>query len=344
MAIQEGVFVNISIYDTVDGFEALRGEWNTLLGRSPTDTVFLTWEWQYRWWMAYQPGELRLLAARSADGVLVGIAPLFIDTTDPAERVLRAVGCVDVTDYVDIIIDSAYWDEVVAAFAGAMTGLRDQFDRVNLCNLRAESPTLVTLRRCLEECGCTTEVADQEVCPVITLGDSWDAYLEGLDKKQRHELRRKMRLAYADEDLSWRVVGQGDDLAAQLTDFTRLMAQSSQDKAVFLQNPQHVAFFMSVMPDMLANGWLQLAFLDYRGEPIAAYLNLVYGGRVMVYNSGLNPAHGQLSPGIVLLCHLIRWAAENGVRAFDFLRGNEEYKYRMGGVDQPLYMLKALTA
>ncbi|MCU0476705.1 MAG: GNAT family N-acetyltransferase, partial [Anaerolineae bacterium] len=70
----------------------------------------------------------------------------------------------------------------------------------------------------------------------------------------------------------------------------------------------------------------------------------VYGGRVMVYNSGLNPAHAPLSPGIVLLCHLIRWAAENGMTAFDFLRGNEEYKYRMGGIDQPLYMLKAKLA
>jgi CelD/BcsL family acetyltransferase involved in cellulose biosynthesis len=341
MVIQEGERVNTHVYDSIEGFDALRAEWNGLVKRSPTDTVFLTWEWQKHWWGAYQPGELRIIAARDEVGTLIGIAPLFIDTTDPAERVLRAVGCIDVTDYVDLIADSEHWNAAMVAFAGAMTAMSGQYDRINLCNLRTDSPTLTSLRACLEACGCATDIADQEVCPAISLNGSWDGYLEALDKKQRHELRRKMRIAHADEDLTWRVVSLDDDLAANLTDFTRLMAQSSHDKAEFLQNPQHVAFFMSVMPDMMANGWLQLAFLDYQGEPVAAYLNFLYEGRVMVYNSGLNPSHGQLSPGIVLLCHLIRWAAENNMHTFDFLRGNEEYKYRMGAVDQKLVMLKA---
>lgn len=344
MVIQEGERVKAHVYDSSEGFDVLRAEWNGLVKRSPTDTVFLTWEWQKRWWDAYQPGELRIIAARDEAGKLLGIAPLFIDTTDPTERVLRAVGCIDVTDYVDLIADADQWDAVMPAFASAIAALSDQYDRVNLCNLRTDSPTLTSLRRCLDECGCITDIADQEVCPAITLNGSWDGYLDSLDKKQRHELRRKMRIAYADDDLSWRVVSPDDDLTAQLTDFTRLMAQSSHDKAEFLQNPQHVAFFMSVMPDMMANGWLQLAFLDYRGEPVAAYLNFLYEGRVMVYNSGLNPAVGHVSPGIVLLCHLIRWAAENNMHTFDFLRGDEEYKYRMGAVDQKLVMLKATLA
>lgn len=341
MILQEGVQVKVQTYTSSDGFEALAGEWNDLLRRSPTDTVFLTLEWQRHWWAAYQPGELRLMAARADNDRLIGIAPLFIDTTDPAERVLRAVGCVDVTDYVDLIADADHWDAVMAAFAGAMKDMAGDYDRINLCNLRADSPTLDSLRRCLESCGCTTEIADQEVCPVISLEGGWEGYLEKLDKKQRHELRRKLRIAHADDDLTWRMVSKDDDLAAQLAAFTHLMRLSSHDKAEFLTNPQHVAFFNAVMPAMMENGWLQLAFLDHAGQPIAAYLNFIYNGRVMVYNSGLNPAMGQHSPGIVLLSHLIRWSAENGLALFDFLRGNEEYKYRMGGVDQPLYMLKA---
>ena len=341
MVIQEGERVNAHVYTSSEGFDALRAEWNGLVRRSPTDTVFLTWEWQSHWWEAYQPGELRIVAVRDADGSLIGIAPLFIDTTNPDERVLRGVGCIDVTDYVDLIADADHWDTVMSAFAGAMVGMSSQYDRINLCNLRTDSPTLISLRRCLDECGYTTEIADQEVCPAITLNGSWDGYLEALDKKQRHELRRKMRLAYADEELTWRIVSPDDDLSAQITDFMRLMVLSKPDKAEFLANPQHGAFFGSVMPDMMANGWLQLAFLDYQGDSIAGYLNFIYNGRVLVYNSGLNPAKGQLSPGIVLLCHLIRWAAENNIHTFDFLRGDEEYKYRMGGVNRPLVMLKA---
>jgi CelD/BcsL family acetyltransferase involved in cellulose biosynthesis len=53
-----------------------------------------------------------------------------------------------------------------------------------------------------------------------------------------------------------------------------------------------------------------------------------------VYNSGLNPAYLSLSPGWVLLSHLIQWAIENDRKEFDFLRGDEKYKYRFGGVDR----------
>jgi CelD/BcsL family acetyltransferase involved in cellulose biosynthesis len=39
----------------------------------------------------------------------------------------------------------------------------------------------------------------------------------------------------------------------------------------------------------------------------------------------------------VLLAYLIEWAAENGIREFDFMRGDEPYKYKFGGIDRHVY-------
>lgn len=333
--------MTVEVFESEAGFEALRGEWNDLLHRSPTDTLFLRWEWQSLWWKAYHPGSLFIAAVRDDGGALVGIAPWFIDTTSPDERVVRGIGCVDVTDYVDIIFDAAHAEAVMAALADLLAERASSYTRVNLCNLRDASPTLPGLRAALDQAGFQTATEEQEVCPVIPLNRTFVEYIESLDKKNRHELRRKMRIAEGNRDLSTKIVAPEDDLGHYTAQFMKLMAESTEEKAAFLQNPQHVAFFESILPVMMENGWLQLAFLYYGDAPIAAYVNFVYNGRVMVYNSGLSLAHGHLGPGIVLIVNLIRHACECGCNAFDFLRGNEEYKFRLGGIPEPVHMLKA---
>lgn len=333
--------VKVEVFESEAGFEALRGEWNALLHQSPTDTVFLTWEWQTLWWHAYHPGVLMIVAVRGDDGELLGIAPWFIDTTEPGERVVRGIGCIDVTDYGDVLADAAHFDLVMATLADVLAQRATSYTRLNLCNLREASPTLARLQKALDQAGFTTKVVEQEVCPVIPLNRTFEQYLESLDKKNRHELRRKLRIAYGTPELKMHIVGADDDLEAYVGQFLSLMAESSEQKKEFLKNEQHVTFFRSIIPAMMANGWLQLAFLNYRDTPTAAYVNFVYHGRVMVYNSGLSLSHGHLSPGIILLCNLIEHACKSGCNAFDFLRGDEEYKFRMGGVAEPLYMLKA---
>jgi CelD/BcsL family acetyltransferase involved in cellulose biosynthesis len=164
-----------------------------------------------------------------------------------------------------------------------------------------------------------------------------------LDKKQRHEVRRKLRRAEgASEKVDWYIVDENRNLVEEMDRFLRLMAASHMQKAAFLGDAQNVKFFRSIVPVAFRNGWLQLSFLTIGGEAAAAYLNFDYGGKILVYNSGLLPdQYGHLSPGIVLLAYNIRHAIEAGRGLFDFLRGNEIYKYRMGGRDTQVYMLRA---
>jgi len=320
--------------------KALRGEWNDLLATNHTNEVFLTWEWQTTWFNTYQPGDLYVIIARDESGRLVGIAPWFIDGEG---RVLRPIGCVDVTDYLDLIVRPDHRPAVFSGFAAHLAQNRTLFSRVNLCNHPDGSPALTTFAEALRAAGFTVTLVPQEVCPVIPLPATFEDYLNGLDKKNRHELRRKLRRAGAEEEgVAWHIVGAGDDLPAAIETFTALMAASSPQKADFLADAKNGAFFRAIVPQIAACGWLQLSFLTVEGTPAAAYLNFDYDNRILVYNSGLIPVtYGHLSPGIVLLAHLIEDAISKGRRAFDFLRGNEDYKYRMGGVDKPVYEIKA---
>jgi CelD/BcsL family acetyltransferase involved in cellulose biosynthesis len=84
-----------------------------------------------------------------------------------------------------------------------------------------------------------------------------------------------------------------------------------------------------------------MSFLTVNGERVATYLNFDYKGHILVYNSGLIPEYGDLSPGIVLLAYSIQHAIETGHAVFDFLQGDEVYKYRLGGKDTKVVNLIA---
>lgn len=336
--------MKVDIYTSLDGFALLRNEWNDLLCRSVTDVIFLTWEWQHTWWTTYACGELLLISVRDDDGRLIGIAPWFIQERD-GERIIRTVGCVDVTDYVDVIADREAVHQVLAQLAASLRALADRFDRINLCNIPEASLTYRLFPDQLRLCGFEADMILQEVCPVIHLPSTWDDYLAMLDKKQRHELRRKIRRAENEVRIRYYTLTSDTDFDIAVEKFLTLMAESQPAKAEFLADQQNAQFFRRILRVVHERGWLRLSFLDMNDVPTAAYCCFDYNREIQVYNSGLRPDHcAHLSPGIVLLCYDIQQAIESGHVLFDFLRGNEAYKYRMGAQDTRIYKLIARLA
>jgi CelD/BcsL family acetyltransferase involved in cellulose biosynthesis len=166
----------------------------------------------------------------------------------------------------------------------------------------------------------------------------WESYLDSLDKKERHEIRRKLRrLEREAPEAQVRLVTGGPELDAALATFIALHRLSSRAKDAFMTDEMQ-DFFRAIAAILAERGWLQLSFLEIAGQPVASYFCFDYGNQTLVYNSGYDPqASPQLSPGWVLLARLIEHAIAQGRTRFDFLQGNEDYKHRFGGVDEPVY-------
>ena len=114
--------MRIEYHFEAGGFSALKPEWNELLHRSRSDTLFLTWEWQSTWWQHLGEGELVLLGFRGDDGRLVGLAPLYAVQHDDGQTVLNEVGCRDVSDYLDLIVERGQEDAVYGALLDYLDG------------------------------------------------------------------------------------------------------------------------------------------------------------------------------------------------------------------------------
>lgn len=325
--------LSVHSYHDANGFKALAGEWNELLHHSAANTVFLTLEYQRTWWHHLGEGELLILEVRD-DGELVGIASLLMTYNQQGQRVLKTTGCVDVSDYLDLIVAQGREEAVYAAFLDCLASPGTlAWDLLDLCNIHQDSPTLTVLPALAEKRGWIVSTAKQDVCPVVRLPGTWEEYLQMLEGKYRREIRRKLRRAEDAATLFWYITGPEHDLEAEVEDFLRLMAASTQEKATFL-TPRMRGFFHQLARVAYNAGWLQLAFLEVEGRKAAAYLNFIYNNHVLVYNSGLDwRSFPRLGAGFVLTAYCIRHAIEQGRENFDFMRGSEHYKYRFGGQD-----------
>lgn len=331
--------MKVDLLESDSLFDELKPEWNDLVERSSSDKLFNTWEWQSTWWDVYRPGELFVLIARDDTDRLIGIASMFVDP----EGTLRGIGCEDVTDYYDWVIDRDCTKGVIDCFTHWLDEYRKKYFNINICNIPAESPTLEYLTEALKEHGFSPKIERAEVVPQFDVPADWDGYLSMLDKKQRHELRRKLRRANgAGKEIDWYIVGESHDLNTELDRFLGLMASSDPEKAEFLKDSKNVEFFRRIVPLTFEKGWLMLNFLTIGGEAASTYFNFVYKGQMLVYNSGQDHSeYGHLSPGILLLADNIRYAIEKSYKVFNFLRGNEQYKYHMGGQDTEVMRIVA---
>ncbi|MCL5999214.1 MAG: GNAT family N-acetyltransferase [Chloroflexi bacterium] len=330
--------MKIDIYTTLDVFETLAGEWNELLRRSATNVLFLTREWQKTWWQALGDGELRVLTMRDESGTLVGIAPMFFSAGDAVDPEVAFVGCKEVSDYLDFIFARGHERACYQALADYLgSDVCPVWHHMALCNVPEYSPTLSMWVEQAQACDWQTETHFEDVSPIIALPDTFEVYLATLEGKERRELQRKLRRAGSEVAVTYTQDAGAVD--ADMDDFLQLMTASMPSKAVFM-TPRMASFFHAIARSMFDAGWLQLAFLEVRGERAATYMNFVYDDMVLVYNSGLDPLKfAHLSPGQVLLGRLIEQAIRDKRHAFDFLQGNEDYKYKLGGKDLKLYTL-----
>lgn len=325
----------------------LAGEWNALLNESIEHVPFLRFEYLEAWWKTRGGGEwpeeasLQIVTAKDV-GRLVGVAPLFYTPSWQGKRALLLIGAVEVSDYLDLIVRPenlpAFLDALLPFLADPSSGLPD-WERLDLYNLLDSSPTLKAAPVSAEAAGWAFAAEQLQHSPYIPLPGDWETYLAGIDKKQRHEIRRKMRRSEeSDARVEWYIVSDPAALEDEANAFMDLMAQDP-DKARFLTPPmrEHMRLTMRCA---FAEGCLQLAFLTVNGAKAAGYFSLDYLNRIWVYNSGIDQTYREYSPGWVLLGNLLQWANENKREAFDFMRGDEDYKYRFGGIDR--FVMRAM--
>ena len=326
--------MELQLYQTFP--DTLKDEWNNLLAEFVTHVPFLRYEYLKTWWQTRGGGEwpdsaqLAIVVARQ-NGRLSGIAPLFTAEWE-GKPTLLLLGSIEISDYLDLIARpddlSPFIEQLLPFLANPENGLQG-WERLDLYNVLEDSPVLQCLQYTAQKYGWGYRDEPFRPAMTIALPSDWETYLAGIDKKQRHEIRRKMRRAYNGEvAVRWYMANDPATIDAEIDAFMLLMG-TDPEKASFL-TPLMRENFRETIRCAFNETCLLLAFLEIDNKKAAAYLSFDYINQLWVYNSGIDFDYMEYSPGWVLLGELLKWAIENGKKTFDFMRGDEDYKIRFG--------------
>ncbi len=331
----------IQVHSDRSAFSLLEEGWKALFQQHGGWNLFLSWHWFSSWWRHLGANKELQLLTLVDDGRLAGVVPLMVERDGAGRRRLALIGSDRTTDYADMLVDPAFDGPMVDALARFIVDGMGRWDYAEFISLREQSPILSGLREAVTSLGLSSRVEPANVCPVATLAPSWDQFLATLGKTHRHELRRKIRRSQSDGPVTHHVLKTPEEVEGALESFFRLHRASRPEKADFLDD-ETVAFFRSIALSFAEEGWMRLSLMKIDGHDVASTFAFTRGDRVLLYNSGLDPEYRHLSVGIALHAADIQEAIGEGAQLYDFLRGNEPYKYDLGGRDTPIYTLTLL--
>jgi CelD/BcsL family acetyltransferase involved in cellulose biosynthesis len=307
---------------------ALGREWSELARRRARPVVFLTPQW-LAVARAHDPREQLTFAVGDP---AVGVIAL---ARDDVGAVSFAGG--ELTDEQDVLAPAGQEELAARALAGWLA--TNAGPRVLLEYVPEDVPTVSVVAGALRGRGYAVRQERLVTAPRVQLAPDFETFVQGLTKKERHELRRKIRRLESGREVTFRFATDAER-SAVLDRFVALHRLSRGEKATFM-TAERERFFRDMADALAAPGWLRLGVLRVDGEDAAVLYAFAYARTLALYNAAYDPALAPLSVGIVCHAYAIREAIAERLATYDLLRGDEPYKYDLGAEDHWLMRLEA---
>ncbi len=316
-------------------FATAEKAWQEVLPQSVNNNVFLTHYWQKIYWETMgSADEDLLLFTFSEDDDVIGIAPLV-----RKDGVITFLGSTDLWDNHDFIVKKGKEGIFLGEFLEYLE--QEQYTEIRLESVLEDSYTVSLLPSLAVAKGYKVDLVREDCLMGVPLPQTWDEYLTTLRKKDRHELRRKLRRLDGEENVNITRLKQASEINESIGTFLHLMAESREDKSEFL-TPEREKFFRSVSVELAQRGVLQLFFLEIDGVRTAATFCFDYNNVRYLYNSGYDLRYASLGTGFLLKALCLQGAICEGKSYFDLLRGAEPYKSHLGASSKELYRVSIL--
>jgi CelD/BcsL family acetyltransferase involved in cellulose biosynthesis len=307
---------------------ALREEWSELFAAAGDANPFLSWEWQYTWWRTFgQRRAVWILEARDRGDRLVGLLVLTARSSLGAPRrwTLLTNGITG-SDALDVLVRPGHGAVVREAMAQAIAAGLPRWDALDLEDMPFGTATAVALRGALTPRGVRFAVEPRFACPGFALRGTFAEHVARLRRRETYGRRR--RWLERQPGYAIAVATSPEEAVGAMEDLLRLHHLRWDEDGGSAGIPRGLVedFHRDVAPLLAARGWLRLYRLSVGGNVIAAVYGLELGGRFYYYQSGMDPAWNQRSPGLVLIGATVEDAYARRLADYDFLRGTEPHK------------------
>lgn len=321
--------IDVDLIADTQGLDRLGPQWTALSGAGQGN-VHTLFDWLVAWWHSYQaksavfahPLRLMVIVLRRGDGTLWGIAPLMVEDTQPPTVRFLGEG---VSDYADVLVTG----ERRRFCAALLEVLGHHLGRagVDLRQFPESSPNYPALMTALADSGIQAQDELDERCPFLAVQGTWQDYYATVSKSHRDDVARCCRRL---SDLAELTCRRHDHVTperlAGFADINRARQQRLGHASLY-DNPFKLDFVRRVTPAFNQSGAMRAWSLELGGQMIAYVYGFLWDNVYFYWNIGLLPEYARYSPGKVLLARMLEAAFAEGLTAFDFMRGDESYKF-----------------
>jgi CelD/BcsL family acetyltransferase involved in cellulose biosynthesis len=329
-----------------EDFAGYRLPWNDLLKASSCQSFFLGWEWMYTYWETMERANATLLVVLCHDGEeLVGIAPLYAYATTfmklPVTKIAflgdRVAG-----DYMDIIARPGHEERCCRSVLQFLReGAPIDYDLIELDAVCTDSHLF---RHAAHE---PAEAAEVSVdfrfeCPRAMLGSSYEEYVERLTASTRYAIgrrERKLQRHFAGVEVANVDLHQQVGLLDVLFDLHGRRWEAFRPGESTFHSEFRMRFNRELLGRLpIGEGYFSLVSVS--GKPVSIVYVFSYKKHAFFYQNGWAPDLAPYGVGLIGVQHALRHAAETGCESFDFLRGEEPYKYDFCGDIRRAYAIR----
>jgi CelD/BcsL family acetyltransferase involved in cellulose biosynthesis len=313
---------HLEVLRTHRALEALAPAW-TKLSRDLNASPFQSPDWLIPFANIFVAEyNLRILAWFEKDE-LIALAPFYLHS-ESGVRKLFLLGS-GLSDYLDILCRSEHCNRILTSLKEWLIENSADWDHCDLLQLPQNSPLL--------KLGAPSPAIP---CPILPLSNSLERTIPARQlEKLRYYRRRAAKHGH------FEIIRATEDnceaLMQKLFDLHRARWTALNEPGV-LSDLRVQRFHLEVAKRFArSNSLLRLYAASLNSTIFAVLYAFTNSRRTFFYLNGFDPAQEKLGPGTLLIGHSIEQAVHEDHEAFDFLRGQEPYKYAWGAFDCPTF-------
>ncbi len=345
--------MRIDVIDNLEAFARLRPQWDAVYRADPEAQFFLSWTWMSKWLPMLEGPWFILAVTRTAGLDYVGFFPLRLRLrarkTGSFYNEINMAGNFS-ADYTGLICAPEFQDRAISALAAYLK--RMNWTRLNLENIQMSDARQRLFLSHFSKNAFDTKAHERvnqrdninnRICPYAALPNNWDSYLESLSANTRQKIRRFLRQIEGNDE--FRIThADADSVERDLKVLLKFWSVKWGPRKGNRLNTILMSNF-KMLKSCSESGALFLPVL-WRGEtPLGALASLIDPDKksFLFYVGGRDETFNTPPPGLVLHAHSIRCAIEGGFKIYDFLRGNEPYKYSLATVERRISCITVTT-
>lgn len=313
------------IINSPNVFLDMSQEWESLASMQKAPNVFSDFSWMESWWRHFGSNKCLYIVTVRYLETLICIAPLFY-TSVFGTKIIQFIGRPG-SDYNDLLIHPDYlacvgqiWNYIFDSCKNAV---------IRLDGITEESPSYHFFCGPQSQTNRSIHSSSIYPAPFLNISQKWTDYEKSLKKRLIQDTARQKRRLNKTGELRFNNISDKTQIGTLISVMIEQKInryKSTGAKNIF-KDSRYKDFYIDISGAFFEKGYLDLSHIEFMGQIVAIHFGFNYRNKFFYYMPSFDLTYGNYSLSRILLQNLLQQSFEKHYEEFDFLGGDDMYKY-----------------